>query len=87
MKTRGRLQFLLELASRHGRSSPRSTCLHGTAVHSVVSYRLLQGIFYVLFNELRGDESKFSNYFRMSFTSFDELHGSLGKKKNMKIRT
>jgi hypothetical protein len=32
-----------------------------------------RGMFYTAFNELRNDENKCFNYFRMSIVSFDEL--------------
>ncbi|KAB0805168.1 hypothetical protein PPYR_02138, partial [Photinus pyralis] len=35
------------------------------------------GAFVSLFQDLRGDEKKFFNYFRMSTSSFDELEGKL----------
>ena len=35
------------------------------------------GCFYTLFDELRDDENKFLNYFRMSVSSFDEKHRRL----------
>jgi hypothetical protein len=35
------------------------------------------GAFYTLFPKLREHEEKFSNYFRMSTKSFDELHMKL----------
>ncbi|KAJ8877935.1 hypothetical protein PR048_022394 [Dryococelus australis] len=46
-------------------------------VHPVNSSRLLQGTFCVLFNQLREYECKFFNYFRMSFSSYDELYHTL----------
>jgi len=47
------------------------------------------GLFYTLFNDLRNDENKFFNYFRMSCASFDELHGKLKdklKRENTQFR-
>ena len=35
------------------------------------------GAFYTLFGELREDANKFLNYFRMSVSSFDEMHRCL----------
>lgn len=34
-------------------------------------------MFYTLFEDLRNDDRKFFNFFRMSVGSFDELHGKL----------
>ncbi|CAH1977615.1 unnamed protein product [Acanthoscelides obtectus] len=47
------------------------------------------GTFYTLFEQLRNDDTKFFNYFRMSITSFDELHERLKdsiQRKNTKMR-
>nr|CAH7764970.1 unnamed protein product [Callosobruchus chinensis] len=47
------------------------------------------GTFYTLFEQLRQDDTKFFNYFRMSITSFDELHGRIKdniQRRNTKIR-
>lgn len=41
--------------------------------HPIITKRLEFGAFYTIFPELRENEDKFSNYFRMSTTSFDEL--------------
>ena len=46
-------------------------------VHPIISSRLEEGCFYILFHKLREDERQFFNYFRMSISSFDELHNSL----------
>jgi transcription termination factor NusB len=46
-------------------------------VHPINTKRLTLGVFYTLFEELRNDGDKFFNYFRMSVTSFDELHDKL----------
>jgi hypothetical protein len=43
-------------------------------VHPMLSTRLTMGAFYTLFNDLREDDGKFFNYFRMSPRSFDELY-------------
>lgn len=43
-------------------------------VHPILTKRVEFGAFYTLFPKLREHEDKFSNYFRMSTTSFDELH-------------
>lgn len=48
-------------------------------VHPYVSARALQGAFARDFMDLRGDEVKFFNYFRMSQKSFDELHVKLSE--------
>ncbi|KAJ4436411.1 hypothetical protein ANN_19044 [Periplaneta americana] len=41
--------------------------------HPLVAKRLLQGTFTTMFTELREDDTKFFNYFRMSIKSFDDL--------------
>lgn len=46
-------------------------------VHPINLRREEVGIFYTLFEDLRNDDRKFFNYFRMSVGSFDELHGKL----------
>jgi hypothetical protein len=46
-------------------------------MHPTVSARLAHGSFYTLYNELREDDKKFFNYFRMSTESFDELYNTL----------
>jgi ribosomal protein L20 len=44
-------------------------------VHRINEKRLEAGIeYHSLFEELRQVEDKFFNYFRMSISSFDELH-------------
>jgi hypothetical protein len=45
-------------------------------VHPISSSKLEEGCFYILFHKLREDERTFFNYFRMSISSFDELHNS-----------
>lgn len=47
-------------------------------VHPMVSARLMKGAFSTLFIDLRDDEVKFFNYFRMSHKSFDELAARIG---------
>lgn len=46
-------------------------------VHPINQKRKECGDFYVLFHQLREDPDKFFNYFRMSATTFDELHERL----------
>ncbi|KAJ8892432.1 hypothetical protein PR048_005012 [Dryococelus australis] len=46
-------------------------------VHPFVSARLLKGAFVTTFADLRNDELKFYNYFRMSIKSFNELSARL----------
>jgi len=53
----------------------RNTRLHW--VHLILTKRVEFGAFYTLFPNLREHEDKFSNYFRMSTTSFDKLHLNL----------
>ena len=42
-------------------------------MHPLTSKRLTLGHYYTLIPELRADEDKFKEYFRMSFATFDEL--------------
>jgi hypothetical protein len=42
-------------------------------VHTILAERFTQGTFQTLIDELKSDETKFFNYFRMSMTSFDDL--------------
>ncbi|CAH2003063.1 unnamed protein product [Acanthoscelides obtectus] len=42
-------------------------------VHPLLESRYLEGAFFVLFQQLKEDETKFLNYFRKSVSSFDEL--------------
>jgi hypothetical protein len=46
-------------------------------VHPMISSRLEEGCFYILRHKLREDERNSFNYFRMTISSFDELHNSL----------
>lgn len=46
-------------------------------VHPINQRREEVGLFYTLFEDLRNDQNKFFNYFRMSIPSFDELHRKL----------
>lgn len=46
-------------------------------MHPINLKRKELGAFYSLFGQLREDEKKFFNYFRMSISSFDELHHKL----------
>jgi hypothetical protein len=58
-------------------------------VHHINARREEVGLFYTLFNDLRNDENKFFNYFRMSCASFDVLHEKLKDKlqrENMQFR-
>ena len=41
------------------------------------SSRLLQGAFHVLYSDLKANEEKFFNYFRMSSPTFEELVSKL----------
>ncbi|CAI6344722.1 unnamed protein product [Macrosiphum euphorbiae] len=49
-------------------------------VHPINARREEVGLFYTLFIDLRNDENKFFNYFRMSYASFGVLHGQLRDK-------
>lgn len=42
-------------------------------IHPINTARYLHGAYFTLYHQLRQDEEKFFNYFRMSITSFDEL--------------
>jgi len=58
-------------------------------VHPIIQKREEFGAFYTLFGELRNDANKFFNYFRMSVSSFDELHRCLKEslqRRNSKMR-
>lgn len=58
-------------------------------IHPIINKREQLGTFYTLYNELRHDENKFFNFFRMSTASFDELHNKLQdfiKHENTKMR-
>lgn len=58
-------------------------------VHPINDRRDEVGLFNTLFNDLRNDENKFFNYFRMSIASFDVLHGKLQhtiQRKNTQFR-
>nr|CAH7733524.1 unnamed protein product [Callosobruchus chinensis] len=59
-------------------------------IHPINQSREYNGTFHTLFQELRRDESKFFNFFRMAVASFDELHGKLISKiqrQNSKMRS
>ncbi|CAI6374002.1 unnamed protein product [Macrosiphum euphorbiae] len=49
-------------------------------VHPFTDSRLTCGIFYTSFNNLRENDEKFFNYFRMSVKSFDELAAKISTK-------
>jgi ribosomal protein L16 Arg81 hydroxylase len=58
-------------------------------VHPINEKREEVGLFYTLFQDLRKDEKKFFNYFRMSITTCDDLHELLNdnpKHQNTKMR-
>lgn len=58
-------------------------------VHPINQRRDEVGIFVSLMKELRADKNKFFNYFRMSISSFDELHNrrkTTLQKQNTKMR-
>lgn len=46
-------------------------------IHPIISQRHLQGAFVLLYSNLREDERKFFNYFKMSIKSFNELHSKV----------
>jgi len=43
------------------------------SVHPINRLRVQRGVFHTLFGELKSDDEKFFNYFRMGQKSFDEL--------------
>uniref|UniRef100_A0A2S2PUR2 Protein ALP1-like n=1 Tax=Sipha flava TaxID=143950 RepID=A0A2S2PUR2_9HEMI len=58
-------------------------------VHPINERRNVMGTFNSLFEDLLADENKFFNYFRMSISSFDELHNRLKcsiQRQNTKMR-
>jgi len=58
-------------------------------VHPMIQKKEEFGAFYTLFGELRDDANKFLNYFRMSVSSFDEMHRHLKEslqRRNSKMR-
>jgi hypothetical protein len=68
---------MIALFLLYRRRKRRRSRLHW--VHSVIQKRKEFGAFYALFGELRDDANKFFflNYFRMSVSSFDEMHRRL----------
>lgn len=46
-------------------------------MHPINLRRETERVFDKLFEDLRNDEKKFFNYFRMSVASFDELHDKM----------
>ncbi|XP_001951483.2 putative nuclease HARBI1 [Acyrthosiphon pisum] len=46
-------------------------------VHPLLAQRILKGSFSTMYGDLRDNENKFFNYFRMSIKSFDELLSKL----------
>ena len=58
-------------------------------VHPINQRREEVGAFYTMCPELRNDEEKLLNYFRMSISSFDELHNLLEhhrQRKNTRLK-
>lgn len=58
-------------------------------VHPINERRNVMGTFNSLFEDLLADDNKFFNYFRMSISSFDELHNRLKcsiQRQNTKMR-
>ncbi|XP_068082561.1 uncharacterized protein [Anabrus simplex] len=58
-------------------------------VHPINEKREESGLFYTLFEDLRKDGKKFFNYFRMSISTFDDLHQRLKynlRRQNTKMR-
>ena len=66
---------IIALYLLHRRRKRRRNRLHW--VHPIIQKREEFGVFYILFGELRDDANKFLNYFRMSVSSFDEMHRRL----------
>ncbi|KAF0715920.1 protein ALP1-like [Aphis craccivora] len=61
-----------QIAAIRIKKRKRNNRLHW--VHPILTKRVEFVAFYTLLPKLRQHEDKFSNYFRMSTTSFDELH-------------
>ena len=70
---RSRVIALCVLNRRRRRRQSKRSCW----VHPINKKRDELSSFHTLFTELREDESKFLNYFRMSISSFDELNRCL----------
>lgn len=66
---------MLFLYRRYKKLKRNNNRLHW--VHPIITKRKDFGAFYTIFPKLREHEDKFANYFRMSTTSFDELHMKL----------
>jgi hypothetical protein len=78
---------LIALFLLYRRRKRRRDRLHW--VHPIIQKREQFGAFYTLFGELRDDANKFFNYFRMSVSSFDEMHRRLKdslQRRNSKMR-
>jgi hypothetical protein len=56
-------------------------------VHPILAEIFTQGTFQTLIGELKSDETKFFNYFRMSMTSLDDPLARERKHKNTKYNT
>ena len=79
--------FLISLMFFYKRLRRQRKRLHW--VHPINTKRLQFGVFYTLFTELREDENKCCNYFRMSIAAFDELSSRLQdglQRENTKMR-
>lgn len=70
-----REQIIAALIFHRRRKRKRRDRVHW--VHPINQRREEVGLFCTLFQDLRNDELKFFNYFRMSMGSFDELHDKL----------
>ena len=66
---------IIALYLLYRRRKRRRKSLHW--VHPIIQKREEFGAFYALFGELGDDAKKFFNYFRMSVSSFDEMHHRL----------
>jgi len=58
-------------------------------VHPILQNRENFGVYKTLYNELRSDPKKIFNFFRMSISTFDELHVTLKEeisRKDTKMR-
>jgi hypothetical protein len=79
--------LIIALFLLYRRRKRRRNRLHW--VHPIIQKREEFGAFYTLFGELRDDANKFLNYFRMSVSSFDEMHRRLKEslqRRNSKMR-
>lgn len=73
MDTINKKTVILISALYHNNQKRRASRKGKLFMHPITSERLLSGAFVTLYSQLREDENKFFNYFRMSISTFDEL--------------